>query len=669
MTRINHIVHKVITLIFFRWHRAETRIIFDTLILIFSILVLMIGLSTLINPLKHGLTVSYYNNSEWSGSPIMTMGEHSIGLDGIKWRFPSVTRHYSIDWKGFIFIPISGTYHFTTVSDDGSALHIDRQLVVDNKGLHGLQERTGTIDLQKGFHSIHVGYMQGGGLAIFRTYWTQPGQAREDLSKASLFEREVSMKRFFLGRVMDMMSMISKFLMIVCVLSGVVFVIHRNQQKFSPLVKTLFISVLVFLIVFISHGFWSGITNAYDSLWSIHTTLSMLREGDTTLDEYREFVEMHRFFAIENIDSHVYGWYPIGTPLIALPYVFTIDKFLKNSLGVDLHTFVRQDIPAGIPQGLERCIASSIVALCVVFMYLISRIMFDRQTYSLFFVFIFAFCTSAWSVASRGLWQHGPSMLLLSVSLYLLLLARNTPKYEPWLIRLVSIPLAFSYVVRPTNSVSIFILTLFILIRYRKHFLSYCLWSFIIIIPFVLFNLNVYHSILPSYYTSSDQMQFFNLDYLEALAGTLFSPSRGLFIYSSVLIFSLYGIFLKINNKQMDLLDYCLLAIIVLHWVISSSHPAWWGGYSYGPRYFTDVLPYFMYFLAAPLMKLAQLRRIKKAIFALLLVCSVAMSFFIHYRGATTEDVYTWNSYPVSVDINSSRLWDLRDVQFLRGIQ
>jgi hypothetical protein len=45
------------------------------------------------------------------------------------------------------------------------------------------------------------------------------------------------------------------------------------------------------------------------------------------------------------------------------------------------------------------------------------------------------------------------------------------------------------------------------------------------------------------------------------------------------------------------------------------------------------------------------------------------MSVFIHSRGARIADVYIWNVSPDNIDQNPSRLWDLRDPQFLRGLR
>jgi len=340
---------------------------------------------------------------------------------------------------------------------------------------------------------------------------------------------------------------------------------------------------------------------------------------------------------------------------------------MNSGFSIDFEQFINKY--ALIPAGIEKLSASNIIALSSVLIYLIGRLLFEERKYAVLIAFIFAFCTSAWSTASRALWQHGPSMFLLAVSLYLLLLARYKPKYESWAIRLVSLPLMFSYVVRPTNSISILILTIFIFIRYRKHFLSYCLWSMLVVIPFFMYNFHIYNSLLSPYYLPNNQLGELNSQLFEALAGTLFSPSRGLFIFSPVLLFSIYGIVLKSKNKQIDSLDYSLIVIIFFHWIISSSHPHWWGGHSYGPRYFSEMIPYFIYFLVPTFVTIPKLTGMKKFGVVLILVSSITMSFLVHYRGATSEEVYAWNAGPVNIDVDPLRAWDWRDIQFLRGIK
>ena len=487
------------------------------------------------------------------------------------------------------------------------------------------------------------------------------------------------------------------------------------------------ILILIFIIVFISYLNGSHLASG-DSTWSIPVAMSIIKEGNINLDEYP-----HSYGT--TIDGHIYSFFPIGVSLIAVPFVLILDEASDRIFSFNLDEFIKRPFT----ERIELFIASFIVALTSLFIYLIAHSCLGNKKYSLLLAFIFAFCTSAWSTASRALWQHGPSILMLTTSLYLILLAKS----RPWLIQFVSLPLVFSYVIRPTNSISIFLLTVFVLIQYEKYFLRYLIWAMVIVVPFLLYNFSVYHYFLSPYYLPQRIGQ--TPHFWEALAGNLISPSRGLFIFSPILLFSIYGVILKIKNKHLrrimddktekenslvmigllfvligvfcnewtltalfsqdgviafsnriliwffdlfliitgvifirkkpfkikfDKLDYFLFGIIFLHLLSISSFKFWWGGNSFGPRYFSDMIPYLIYFLIPAVGGISRLKGIKKTILASILFCFITISFFIHYRGATSWDIFLlWHSTPVSVSGNPERLWDWHDLQFLRGIK
>ena len=76
--------------------------------------------------------------------------------------FESAER-FALEFSGYVRVPESTVYTFYLTSDDGSELVIDGQLVVDNDGYHGLQEKAGMVALEAGFHPITVRYFQAGG--------------------------------------------------------------------------------------------------------------------------------------------------------------------------------------------------------------------------------------------------------------------------------------------------------------------------------------------------------------------------------------------------------------------------------------------------------------------------------------------------------------------------
>lgn len=78
--------------------------------------------------------------------------------------FPGVTKRFewfAIDYTGRFWIDQPGAYTFALVSDDGSKLYIDDQLVIDNDGLHPPQGKQAGIELAGGIHGLRVSYFQG----------------------------------------------------------------------------------------------------------------------------------------------------------------------------------------------------------------------------------------------------------------------------------------------------------------------------------------------------------------------------------------------------------------------------------------------------------------------------------------------------------------------------
>src|SRR5207248_2106541 len=102
-----------------------------------------------------------------------------------------------------------------------------------------------------------------------------------------------------------------------------------------------------------------------------------------------------------------------------------------------------------IPGDVEIFAASGMVAITAVLLYLIARRSRLSAPSALAIALIFAFGTSAWSTASRALWQHAPSMLMLTAALYLLVLAQepssrwNSDYRRLRLVQFASLPLAF----------------------------------------------------------------------------------------------------------------------------------------------------------------------------------------------------------------------------------
>jgi|GEM_PF-2841424 len=94
---------------------------------------------------------------------------------------------FSLRFDGLIRVPAEGEYTFYTTSDDGSRLYIDGQLVVDNGGLHGPEEKSGTVRLGAGGHAIMVTFFEQGGGEVVTAAWQGPGIAKQEIPPEVLF--------------------------------------------------------------------------------------------------------------------------------------------------------------------------------------------------------------------------------------------------------------------------------------------------------------------------------------------------------------------------------------------------------------------------------------------------------------------------------------------------
>ena len=109
-------------------------------------------------------------------------------LDTFSLKTAWVSRpQFAIKQEGYIEVAKSGIYTFYTISDDGSALYIGTDLVVDNDGPHGNRESSGRIALAKGKHPIKVLYFEIGGAEILEVYYEGPDIEKKEIPSAVLF--------------------------------------------------------------------------------------------------------------------------------------------------------------------------------------------------------------------------------------------------------------------------------------------------------------------------------------------------------------------------------------------------------------------------------------------------------------------------------------------------
>ena len=374
----------------------------------------------------------------------------------------------------------------------------------------------------------------------------------------------------------------------------------------------------------------SPVITSYNSRWSVHTAMSFLLGHGGDLTKYLPIIKKENFYSIEYPDGRPRTRYPIGTALLATPFV-AVSALLRPHFAEICAPAFRSGPNSSLP---------ALSARPPVSYFFVMLFQFESVAIALASTFIFAFGTSIWSTATRALWQHGPLVLMLVIAMLLLVRARRRPE----LIQYLSLPLAIAYVIRPTAIVPIAMLSIYVLLIDRRWFVKYVGWSLLVAVPWIAYNLTIYGWILSPYYVGeafSQQTQF-----AEGLLGNLFSPSRGLFVFSPVLLFALSGFVLSLRDPAQRALNITYGAIVVAHSIVIGAASMWWAGHSFGPRFMTDIVP-FLVFLTAFNFRLPAAfgPRVQTAVSVAVMVLALT-SAFIHAQGALHSETLAWNVIP-----------------------
>ena len=144
-----------------------------------------------LNGIAQGLKYSYYEGS-WDQLPDFNVLE--IVATGVTSTFDIFLReqndYFGFQYEGFILLPEDGIYSFYTDSDDGSRLYIDDIMVVENDGLHGMNEEKGSIALRSGYHPIRVTFFEKGGGNELKVSYKGPNIEKQNIPPNILFYKK-----------------------------------------------------------------------------------------------------------------------------------------------------------------------------------------------------------------------------------------------------------------------------------------------------------------------------------------------------------------------------------------------------------------------------------------------------------------------------------------------
>ena len=137
--------------------------------------------ATVINPVPGCLKASYFSNITLTGAPVLIRAENTINYN---WGTAApitglAVDLFSIRWEGTVNPPVTGSYIFSTTTDDGVRLWVNNVLVID-KWINQLATTyTASVTLAQGQPvSVRMEYYDNTGSASAKLEWTIPTQVK-----------------------------------------------------------------------------------------------------------------------------------------------------------------------------------------------------------------------------------------------------------------------------------------------------------------------------------------------------------------------------------------------------------------------------------------------------------------------------------------------------------
>lgn len=337
--------------------------------------------------------------------------------------------------------------------------------------------------------------------------------------------------------------------------------------------------------------------------------------------------------------------------------------------GAALHATGLVDLRAPLaPNLIASLTASALTALALVFVYLaLRRSCSDRIAWVT--TCAVGLGTNYWATVSQTLWQH--ETVAFGIALMLWRWWRVEPLQNRQLYQGV-LGLALAGAARPqvTPLVAVLLAWMIVRVGWRRSLgpllviglaATAEIWRNLAWFGHVLGAGPMTESLHPLLHGTAGPLA--EAPWWNAL-GLLFSPSRGLLIFSPVVLVALVPMVWLFARRQAPSDLKWLAAAAGVQFLVYSGYSVWWAGHTFGPRYLMDILIPLTPFGAIGATAAAARRPLRWASIAALIwsivVSSLGAFVFPHDR---------WNTQPTDVDRYHHRLWEWRDSQISRAFR
>jgi hypothetical protein len=318
----------------------------------------------------------------------------------------------------------------------------------------------------------------------------------------------------------------------------------------------------------------------------------------------------------------------LGAGLFALPVMGPV------MLGTDLENHV------DLLWWLAKLTAALSVAATVLLLYLAAARFMSARAAAVV-ALAYGLGTCAFSISSQALWQHGPCEFFVALGAYYLVV-----KHHKAADLLCGAGFATAILCRPTAALVFACVGVHLVLLDRRRALRFALGALPAIVLLVGYNqysfgapwtfgeMGIQAKVALTKTGSPDPWQ---TPLHDGLTGLLLSPGRGLFVYSPIALFSVWGAWRAFRESAWKELRPLAVGAI-LQVLLAAKWFDWWGGWCFGYRVIVDVA-ILLGFLALPISAAVNGRRSRRALFGALLTYSVVVQVI----GAYVYDVEGWN--------------------------
>lgn len=412
--------------------------------------------------------------------------------------------------------------------------------------------------------------------------------------------------------------------------------------------STRHLGLLIFaalMAIYVLNFRWLG---SGDSIPTRLLPFSVLREGNLNLDEFRwDRGPTGRLpYYVHQPGEHIYSVSTIATALVVTP-LYAVPAWWLASNGISY-----DDVRARVViVAMERISAAVLTALSASLLFVVLRRL-TTWRWALGLTLVYALGTSTWSISSQALWAHALAELCLVI--LCLILLQPSPSRAAFVA--AGLTTAVMVANRPQMIVFAAVTMLFIVVHHRRHVLAFAALPALVGALLIAYNRSVFQHVTGGY----GGISFLDGPVLTGLGGLIFSPNRGLLIYTPIMLFAFWG---AVQVWRVDAPPWLrwLSIGVALHVLVHAKFEEWWAGYTYGPRYFTDVLPALVIFLVYGLIPLWRLQVVRALAVALALYGIVVQAIGVY----AADD--SWNRDPVPLETRPDRVWDWSDLQIVRA--